>query len=106
MTIPHLGARLARFKELPWVGDLRQLGMIAALELVLDKETKEPFRTEDRVGWGIYQAGLKEGLILRPLGNILYLWLPISTTVAEIDEITERMYRVIADPANLNGWRK
>jgi len=104
VTIPHLGKRMARFLELPWVGDLRQLGMIAALELVKNKESREPFETADRVGWQIYLAGLKEGLILRPLGNIVYLWLPISATVAEIDEITERMYRVLADPANTNGW--
>ncbi|MDH5297653.1 MAG: adenosylmethionine--8-amino-7-oxononanoate transaminase [Desulfobulbaceae bacterium] len=104
-TIPHLGQRMTRCLDLPWVGDLRQLGMIAALELVKDKGSKEPFRPEERVGWKIYLEGLKEGLILRPLGNIVYLWLPISATVQEIDEITERMYRVLANPANISGWQ-
>jgi adenosylmethionine-8-amino-7-oxononanoate aminotransferase len=48
------------------------------------------------VGWQIYLAGLQEGLVLRPLGNIIYLWLPLSTTIGEIDEITERSWRVLS----------
>ncbi len=99
----RLGAGLARFRELPWVGDIRQLGMIGVLELVRDQESKEPFAAADRVGWHLYLAGLEEGLLLRPLGNILYLWLPISTTVAEIDEILERMWRVVSNPDKLGG---
>lgn len=99
--IRHLDRCLERFRELPWVGDLRRLGMIAALELVEDRETKRPFPPAKRVGWPIYLAGLKEGLLLRPLGNIVYLWLPLSATPEEITEITERMWRVLSNPANI-----
>jgi len=104
-TITRLSQGLARFLELPWVGDIRELGMIAALELVKDRQTREPFAFEDRVGWHLYLAGLKEGLILRPLGNILYLWLPISTTEAEIDEILDKMWTVLSNPQNISGWQ-
>ncbi len=97
----HLDRCLERFRELPWVGDLRRLGMIAALELVEDRESKRPFPAAKRVGWPIYLAGLKEGLLLRPLGNVVYLWLPLSTTEEEIKEITERMWRVLSNPANI-----
>ncbi len=103
-TIPHLHNRMERFLDLPWIGDLRRLGMISALELVKNKETKEGFSTEERVGWKIYLKGLEEGVILRPLGNIVYLWLPISTTVEEIDEIIERTWKVLSDPQNISGW--
>ena len=105
-TVPYLHKKMAPFNNLPWVGDVRCLGMICAVELVKDKKTKEEFSFEERVGWKIYLESLKEGLILRPMGNTVYLWLPISTTIAEIDEITERTYRVLSDPANINGWGK
>ncbi|MEW6501440.1 MAG: adenosylmethionine--8-amino-7-oxononanoate transaminase [Thermodesulfobacteriota bacterium] len=99
--IDRLRQRLARFAALPWVGEVRQLGMIAALELVRDKTAKTPFAAAERVGWPIYLKGLEEGLLLRPLGNIVYLWLPLSVTAAEIDEICERMWRVLAEPGNI-----
>jgi adenosylmethionine-8-amino-7-oxononanoate aminotransferase len=95
--IEHLQKKMERFKELPFIGDLRQLGMISAIELVRDKKTKKPFSAQERVGWQIYLAGLQERLLLRPLGNIIYLWLPLSTTIAEIDEITERTWRVLSN---------
>ncbi|MBI5558266.1 MAG: adenosylmethionine--8-amino-7-oxononanoate transaminase [Deltaproteobacteria bacterium] len=103
-TIPHLHGKMSRFGELPWVGEVRCLGMIAALELVKNKQTKEPFSFAERVGWKIYLKGLEQGLLLRPLSNIVYLWLPISATIKEIDEITERAWRVLGDADNISGW--
>ncbi|MFZ5764365.1 MAG: adenosylmethionine--8-amino-7-oxononanoate transaminase [Thermodesulfobacteriota bacterium] len=105
-TIPHLHEKMARFHELPWVGDVRSLGMISAIELVRDKKSKEPFTFAERIGWPIYLKGLEEGLILRPLGNIIYLWLPLCVTCADIDDITARMWRVLADEGNIVGRRK
>jgi adenosylmethionine-8-amino-7-oxononanoate aminotransferase len=102
--ITHLQARMRRFAELPWVGDLRQLGMITAMELVKDKSTKAPYDVHERVGWPIYLAGLKHGLLLRPMGNVIYFWLPLSVTLAEIDEITERAWQVLSDPQHIAGW--
>jgi adenosylmethionine-8-amino-7-oxononanoate aminotransferase len=102
--ISHLQARMRRFADLPWVGDLRQIGMISAMELVKDKETKQAYDFQERVGWPIYLAGLEQGLLLRPIGNVIYLWLPLSVTLAEIDEITERAWQVLADPRNISGW--
>jgi len=101
--ISHLQARMRRFADLPWVGDLRQLGMISAMELVKEKETKAAYGAHERVGWPIYLAGLKQGLLLRPIGNVIYLWLPLSVTLAEIDEITERAWQVLSDPRNIVG---
>lgn len=103
-TIPHLHKAMDRFAGLPWVGDVRKLGMICALELVKDKKTRAEYSFAERVGWKIYLAGLEEGLILRPMGNCIYFWLPVSTTVAEIDEITERAFRVLSNPANIVGF--
>jgi adenosylmethionine-8-amino-7-oxononanoate transaminase len=102
--IGHLQARMQRFAALPWVGDLRQIGMISAMELVKDKQTKAPYESHERVGWPIYLAGLEQGLLLRPIGNVIYLWLPLSVTLAEIDEITERTWQVLSDPRNIAGF--
>jgi adenosylmethionine-8-amino-7-oxononanoate aminotransferase len=102
--ISHLRARMRRFGDLPWVGDLRQIGMICAMELVKDKKTKAPYALQERVGWPIYLAGLEQGLLLRPIGNVMYLWLPLSVTLAEIDEIAERTWQVLSDPRNIAGW--
>jgi adenosylmethionine-8-amino-7-oxononanoate aminotransferase len=104
-TVPHLHKKMEQFRDLPWVGDVRCLGMICALELVKNKETKEEFSFEDRVGWQIYLEGLKKGLILRPIGNVIYLWLPVSATLEEINEITERMFQVLNKEENIHGWR-
>lgn len=95
--IAHLHNKIERFNELPFVGEIRQLGMICALEMVKDKQTKESFGFEERVGWQIYLAGLNEGLILRPMGNVTYLWLPLSTTIEEIDEIVARTWTVLSN---------
>jgi len=101
--VEQLRTGLARFRELPWVGDVRQLGMIGVLELVKDRESKEPFAFAERVGWPIYLAGLQEGLLLRPLGNVIYLWLPLSVSSAELDEILARLWRVVSNPENIAG---
>ena len=58
--------------------------MVGAIELVKNKETKEPFPSEERVGYQIYQIALEKGLLLRPLGNILYFMPPYVITKEEI----------------------
>ncbi|GHH97568.1 adenosylmethionine--8-amino-7-oxononanoate transaminase [Neobacillus kokaensis] len=72
------------FSRLPYVGEYRQTGMVGAIELVKDKVTKEPFPSEERVGYQIYQIALEKGLLLRPLGNILYFMPPYVITKEEI----------------------
>jgi adenosylmethionine-8-amino-7-oxononanoate aminotransferase len=73
-----------RLTELNCVGEFRQTGMIAAVELVKDKETKETFPFEDRVGYKIYQEGLQRGVLMRPLGNVIYFIPPLVITIEEI----------------------
>lgn len=72
------------FQHQPYVGEYRQTGMVGAIELVKDKETKEPFLSEERIGYKIYQIALEKGLLLRPLGNILYFMPPYVMTKGEI----------------------
>jgi adenosylmethionine-8-amino-7-oxononanoate aminotransferase len=71
------------------------------MELVKDRESKEPYSFAERVGWPIYLAGLEQGVLLRPMGNVIYLWLPLSTTMDQIDEICERVWRVLGNSENI-----
>jgi adenosylmethionine---8-amino-7-oxononanoate aminotransferase len=64
-------------------GEFRQTGMIAALELV--KKNKERFPSEKRVGYQVYLQGLKRGLFMRPLGDVVYFIPPLVITEAEIE---------------------
>ncbi|WP_152396470.1 adenosylmethionine--8-amino-7-oxononanoate transaminase [Paenibacillus guangzhouensis] len=90
----ELSLQLRTFESLPQVADVRQIGMIAAMDLYQDAASRTPFASETRIGNQIYQAGLDEGLILRPLGDTIYYWLPLSTTPEQVAEITERTIRV------------
>jgi len=87
---------LSRLRSLPFVGDVRCKGLIGAVELVRDKTAKTPFAFEDRIGQRIYKEGLKHGLILRPIGNVVYLYLPLSTRESELKDILKRMYKVLS----------
>ena len=81
----HLARRLAPLASHANVGDVRQTGMIAAIELVRDKATREPFAPAERRGLRVYRHGLERGVVLRPLGNVVYFMPPFCVTPAEID---------------------
>jgi adenosylmethionine-8-amino-7-oxononanoate aminotransferase len=69
----------------PYVGDVRQTGMILAVEMVQDKMKKTPFPWQERRGLTVYQHGLKNGVLLRPLGNVIYLMPPYVITEEQIE---------------------
>jgi adenosylmethionine-8-amino-7-oxononanoate aminotransferase len=81
----HLAAGLARFSDHPHVGDVRQTGMIAAIELVRDRPARTPFDVSERRGLRVYRHGLERGVVLRPLGNVVYFMPPFCITPDEID---------------------
>ena len=85
----HLSRALAPLSEHPHVAEVRQTGMIAAVELVRNKTTREVFPAEQRRGLRVYQHGLGRGMILRPLGNIVYFMPPYVITPDEIDLMVE-----------------
>lgn len=70
----------------PWIGEIRSIGLINAIELVKDKKNKEPFPHEERIGYEIYKIGLEKGIVLRPIGNVLYFNPPY---IIEEDEMRE-----------------
>jgi adenosylmethionine-8-amino-7-oxononanoate aminotransferase len=81
----HLAAKIAPLADHAHVADVRQTGLIAAIELVRDKATREAFPSAQRRGLRVYQHGLERGVVLRPLGNVVYFMPPYCITPDEID---------------------
>lgn len=68
----------------PNVGEIRHIGLIHAVELVEDKRDKRAFDATKRTGYAIYKQALKRGLLLRPLGDVLYFNPPLNITRDEL----------------------
>jgi adenosylmethionine-8-amino-7-oxononanoate aminotransferase len=81
----RIAARLALLADHPQVGDCRQLGMAAGIELVQERESKTPYPWEERVGMRVCLEARKHGLFLRPLGNIIVVFPPLAISLEEID---------------------
>ncbi|MGH8495712.1 MAG: adenosylmethionine--8-amino-7-oxononanoate transaminase [Gammaproteobacteria bacterium] len=81
----------------PHVAEVRQHGMILAIELVRDKAARVPYAWQERRGLGIYRHALERGVLLRPLGNVVYFMPPY---VIEPEQI-ELMARVAAEGIEL-----
>jgi adenosylmethionine-8-amino-7-oxononanoate aminotransferase len=85
--IARLASHLRRLATLPHVGDARQRGLIAAVELVRDKATCEPLPWAERCGHRVCVAARKHGVLLRPLGNVIVIMPPLAISLAELDRI-------------------
>jgi adenosylmethionine-8-amino-7-oxononanoate aminotransferase len=71
---------LEKFQKLPNVKEVRQTGMIGAIEL-------QGYEWEDRIGLEVYKYGLENGVLLRPLGHIVYFMPPLSITIPEMEKM-------------------
>lgn len=85
--IARLGEHLQRIGRLPTVGDVRQCGLIAGIELVRDRVSKEPYPWEEKRGIRVCQYARSEGVLLRPLGNVLVIMPPLAIRLEELDKI-------------------
>lgn len=68
------------------IGEIRHIGLINAMELVTDKASKTGFPTEKRIGYEIYKKALSHGLLLRPLGNVIYFNPMLNIDDADLDK--------------------
>ncbi len=91
--IPYLHEKVNIMKEIEIVGDIRKLGMIIAFELVKDRKSKIPIEKE--IFKKIYRKGLGKKLILRPIGNCIYYYLPLVIKKEDIDYIVENTYEIL-----------
>ena len=83
---PYLQERLQQLRSHDIVGDVRGLGLVAGVEFVRDRETKEPFDGSLGVARRVWTAALEMGVIVRPLpGDVIALSPPFVITEREID---------------------
>ena len=87
--------RLESLRESPHVGDIRVLGGVAAIELVQDKHSKTAGGYLDVVGARLANEFIKRGLLLRPLGNIVYFMPPYIITEQEADWALDQIVEVL-----------
>jgi adenosylmethionine-8-amino-7-oxononanoate aminotransferase len=85
----HLGRSAARLADHAHVAEIRQTGMILAIELVRDRATRAPFAWQERRGRRIHRYALEHGLLIRPLGEVVYFMPPYVITPAEIDHMVD-----------------
>ncbi len=83
----HMWEAFAHLEEHPHVGEVRQTGMVLAVEMVSDRQSKQPFPWQERRGLKVYMHGLTRGCLLRPLGNVVYMMPPYVITPDEISHL-------------------
>ncbi|HKT71255.1 MAG TPA: adenosylmethionine--8-amino-7-oxononanoate transaminase [Steroidobacteraceae bacterium] len=81
----RMGAAALGLQDHPHVAEVRQHGMIVAIELIRDKATRDPYPWQERRGQIIHRHALERGVLLRPVGNTVYFMPPYVITPEEID---------------------
>ena len=92
-----LSEELKSLWELPWVGDIRRVGLMAGVELVRHWPTREPFRIEERAGLRVCEAMARRGVLTRPIGNVIVLMPPYCTTTQQTRRIVAALYEAISE---------
>jgi 4-aminobutyrate--pyruvate transaminase len=92
---PQFLKRLHSFKDHPLVGETRGVGLIGAIELVADKKTKAGFEKPGATGLKLAEIGHEEGVIFRPIGDILAFCPPLIISEQQIDDIFDRFGRAL-----------
>jgi adenosylmethionine-8-amino-7-oxononanoate transaminase len=97
-TLKRLQPKIALFskelkgiKSLVHVGDVRQRGFMVGIELVKNRTTKESYAPEEKIGIKVTLACRRQGLIIRPLGNVVVLMPPLSISLREL----KRMMQIV-----------
>jgi adenosylmethionine-8-amino-7-oxononanoate aminotransferase len=84
----YMAEKLNRFKSLKNVENIRQTGMVCAFDI-------KGYKSEDRIGLKVYEYALNNGVLLRPLGHVVYFMPPYIITNDELDKIFDVAYEAI-----------
>ena len=88
----NLHEELQSLWSLPNVGDIRQVGLVAGVELVKDWRTREAFALGERAGIRVCEAMAKRGVLTRPIGNVIALLPPYCTTRAQLAKMVSALH--------------
>jgi adenosylmethionine-8-amino-7-oxononanoate aminotransferase len=93
--IKFLSEELKKFKALEHIGDIRQKGFMVGIELVKNRQIKEPYPWEEKMGIKVCQKAREYGVILRPLGNVIVLMPPLVISKEELRQLLDAVYEAI-----------
>ncbi len=83
--------------SLPHVGDVRQVGLVAGIELVRDWRTREPFALAERAGIRVCEAMARRGVLTRPIGSVVVLMPPYCTTRAQLRQMVGALREAVEE---------
>lgn len=92
---PAFQAGIHSFADRPWVGNVRGVGLIGAIELMADKTARTPFATERKAGYRFAALALEEGVIVRAMGDSIGLCPPLVITADEMTDLFARLTRAM-----------
>jgi adenosylmethionine-8-amino-7-oxononanoate aminotransferase len=108
----RMASATAHLVDHPHVAEVRQTGMVLAIEMVQDKATRTAYPWQERRGLQVFQHALERGALLRPLGSVVYFLPPYVITPEQIDflaevategiDIATRATTQVAVPANFH----
>ena len=96
-TAATLGRLAAPFRDHRHIADVRQAGMVVAFELARGGDRRSPFPASARVGLHAYRAALARGVVLRPLGDVLYWMPPYCIDEAQLTLLADTTLTVIEE---------
>ncbi len=97
---PKIRLMADKFKEfpnIPIVGDVRQEGFMAGIELVRDRKTRVAFQPKEKIGVRVIQKARAKGAILRPLGPVIVLMPPLAISAKELEQLLKITYESIKE---------
>jgi len=80
--------RLAQLRDHPYVGDLRQAGLMVGIEIVTDRPSKRSFPYAVQIGYVVADEARARGLLVRPIGGVLIFMPPLGSSLEELTEMT------------------
>jgi adenosylmethionine-8-amino-7-oxononanoate aminotransferase len=102
--IERMRGHLGRLRDFAIVGDIRQKGLLAGVELVKDRKTKEPFPAEQRMGARFCQLARERGVLLRPLGDVIVVMPPLAIDPPLLDHLGDVMVQCMKTLESNAGW--
>ena len=88
---------LREISDLPHVGDARNKGLMAGVELVKDKKSKEPYDWKEKKGWQVAYKARDNGVFIRPLGNIVVIMPPLSISTENLRQLLKVIKNAISE---------
>lgn len=92
-----LASELSRLWRFPSVGDIRQVGLCAGIELVKNWRVREPFELRERAGIRVCEAMATRGVLTRPIGNVVVMMPPYCTTKPQVHKMVGALADAITE---------